>query len=192
MTILWPCYLTALIPEVLNVVYYFNDLDLVGLTSFMVSFVITMCLIIIDCFSDNTGIDLHDLRKMSPKDLASFASCLVFGWFEPFVIKGYKNVLTQKDLAPAPDYVNVSNNVQSFMKYFNEYVQKHQIDFIDKKSQQKRLNILVPLLKSFGWRFLAANLCAFIGFAWQFSNPMVSLGSSHIYLGSCISFLCVT
>ena len=78
------------------------------------------------------------------------------------------------------------------MKHFNEHVEKHQIDFTNNKSEQKRLNILVPLLKSFGWRFLAANLCAFIGFAWQFSNPMVSLGSSHIYLGSCINFLCVT
>ena len=78
--------------------------------------------------------------------------------------------------------------LQSFMKYFNEYIEKHQIDFVDKKSQRKRLNILVPLLKSFGWRFLAANLCAFIGFAWQFSNPMVSLVSSHIYLVASIFY----
>ena len=174
MTIFWPTYLLAMIPELLNVLYYFNQLDLLEIISILASFGITIFLIVINCFSDITGIELENCQKVPPKDLSSFVSGLVFGWFEPIVVNGYRNILKQKDLPAAPDYLDVSENVENFIQHWNNHIDKYQFDFTNKKKNLRRkLDILVPLVKSFGWRFLTANICAFIGFSWQYSNPMV-------------------
>ena len=72
--------------------------------------------------------------------------------------------------------MDVQENVQRFMKHWNAHIYKHQVDFADKMEiSRKKLNIWLPLLKSFGLRFLAANLCALIGFTWQYSNPLVGI-----------------
>ena len=74
----------------------------------------------------------------------------------------------------APDYLDVSENVENFIKHWNKHIDKYKVDFTNrKKVLENKLDILVPLGKSFGWRFLTANLCAFVGFTWQYSNPMV-------------------
>ena len=174
MTIFWPTYLLAMIPELLNVLYYFNQLDLLEIISVLASFGITIFLIVVNCFSDITGIELENCHKVPPKDLSSFVSGLVFGWFEPIVVNGYRNILRQKDLPAAPDYLDVPENVDNFIQHWNNHIDKYQVDFTNKKKiLRRKLDILVPMVKSFGWRFLTANMCAFIGFSWQYSNPMV-------------------
>ena len=174
MTIFWPLYLLAMIPELLHVIYYFNQIELLEVVSIFSSFGITIALIVVNCFSDITGIELENCQKVPPKDLSSFVSGLVFGWFEPIVVNGYRNILKQKDLPAAPDYLDVSENVENFIQHWNNHIEKYQVDFSNKKKiLRRKLDILVPLVKSFGWRFLTANMCAFIGFSWQYSNPMV-------------------
>ena len=174
MTIFWPIYLLAMIPELLHVIYYFNQIDLLEVVSILSSFGITITLIVVNCFSDITGLELENCQKVPPKDLSSFVSGLVFGWFEPIVVNGYRNILRQKDLPAAPDYLNVSENVENFIQHWHNHIDKYQVDFSNKKKiLRRKLDILVPLMKSFGWRFLTANMCAFIGFSWQYSNPMV-------------------
>ena len=174
MTIFWPIYLLAMIPELLHVIYYFNQIDLLEVVSILSSFGITITLIVVNCFSDITGLELENCQKVPPKDLSSFVSGLVFGWFEPIVVNGYRNILRQKDLPAAPDYLDVSENVENFIQHWKNYIDTYQVDFSNKKKiLRRKLDILVPLVKSFGWRFLTANVCAFIGFSWQYSNPMV-------------------
>ena len=113
MTIFWPIYLLAMIPELLHVIYYFNQLDLLEVVSILSSFGITIVLIVVNCFSDITGLELENCQKEPPKDLSSFVSGLVFGWFEPIVVNGYRKILRQKDLPAAPDYLDVSENVEN-------------------------------------------------------------------------------
>ena len=102
MTICWPIYLLAMIPELLHVLYYFNQLELLEVVSILSSFGITVSLILVNCFSDVTGIELENCQNVPPKDLSSFVSGLVFAWFEPIVVNGYRNILEQKNLPSAP------------------------------------------------------------------------------------------
>ena len=172
LSIFWPCYLITSIPEYLNTLQDINQLDQLEVLSQVACFITTIALIFVNTLSDTSGIDLES-SDVSPKHLASYFSSLVFGWFDPIISSGYKNPWTQKDLPTAADSVEVHKNVDNFIKNWENYVIKHQVNFSDKKTSRKRLKVWKPLFQSFGLKFLLANFIFLVNNISLYISPMI-------------------
>lgn len=163
-SIFWPCVFIASLPTFINNV---DDESISILSLDCGCLVVTFCLIVINFFADLSGLEDD---QQSPKHLASFASSLIFGWFEPIVVKGYKHGLTQKDLPRAPNYLDVGANVETFLKQWNLHVQG--VDFSSDKPRPT-LKLWKPLIKSFGWRFLIGNCIGLLNYTELYLSPLI-------------------
>ena len=171
LSIFWPCYLFASIPDFVNSFQEIDQLDQWEILSLLACFITTFALIFVNALSDISGFELE--ADVPPKHLASYLSGLIFAWFDPIVSNGYKNPLNQKDLPAAADSVDVKENVDNFIKHWKNYVMKHQVNFSDKNSERKRLKIWKPLLKSFGTKFLVATLFFVVNNISLYISPMI-------------------
>ena len=169
LSIFWPCYFVASIPHYVN---SFQEIDQSDSLILLACFITTLIMIFINALSDISGFELKS-ANVSPKHLSSFLSGLIFAWFDPIILNGYKNPLSQKDLPAAADSVEVKENVGNFMKYWKNYVVKHQVNFSDKNSDRKKLQLWKPLFKSFGSKVLAANLILLVNIFSLYISPMI-------------------
>ena len=138
----------------------------------LILIIVVFAQVFLCCFADLKGIKI---QEVAPKNLASLYSILFFAWFEPMVFNGYRKPLIQNDLPPAPDHLNVQENVQTFLKHWDEYIQKNNVNFSDKKSSSRqRLKLWKPLFSSFGLRLLASAFIAVFYYVGGFFSPLVS------------------
>ena len=172
LSIFWPCYLVASIPQYVNSIEETDQLDSLEGLLLLACFITTLTMIFINALSDISGFELKS-ANVSPKHLSSFLSGLIFAWFDPIILNGYKNPLSQKDLPAAADSVEVKENVGNFIQYWKNYIVKHQVNFSDKNSDRKRLQLWKPLFKSFGPKFLAASLIILVNIVSLYISPMI-------------------
>ena len=171
LTIFWPFYFIALFPSFLNIVQDFNDLELADSLPYLISMSLTFILVLTTFFADLHGFNLEKSNQ-SPQYLASYMSSFVFGWFEPLIYKGYKNILSPKDLPKSPDCVEVRDNVETFLYHWNKHVETNAIDF-KVKGGHKTLTLWKPLFKAFGLRFVLGNILGLLNYTEVFAQPLV-------------------
>ena len=171
LTIFWPISFFMLFPSFLNIVQDFNDLDLADSLPYLISLCLTFLLGLTTFFADLHGFNLEKSNQ-SPQYLASYMSSLVFGWFEPLIYKGYKNLLSHKDLPKSPDCVEVRKNVEKFIYHWEKHVKTNGVDF-EVKGRHKKLTLWNPLFKAFGLRFILGNMLGLLSYTEVFAQPMV-------------------
>ena len=175
-SLFWPLLLIGYVPQILHLVQAFEETKTSITLAEIFVFIFIFGLTTLNLFADLSGIDLQ-ARNVAPKQLASYASSLIFGWLEPLVIKGYRSPLVQNDLPIAPDSVDVTANVEAFMKNWTDYQHSQKVDFSQTSESdvpRKRLSLLKPLLKSFGLQFTIGNLLGLFHYSVTFTSPMVS------------------
>ena len=78
--------------------------------------------------------------------------------------------------------MNVQENVQKFLKHWDEHIQKNNVNFSDKKSStRKRLKLWKPLFSSFHLRFLLSAFIAVFYYVGGFASPLVSYFSGEVF-----------
>ena len=97
------------------------------------------------------------------------------------VYQGYKKPLTQNDLPPAPDHLNVNDNIHTFMKHWDDHVKKNQVNFSDKNVSRPVVKLWKPVFLSFGSRLMLAFFIALFYYGFGYSSPLVSI-HSFLYL----------
>ena len=110
------------------------------------------------------------LVKIAHKFVAYFTSCLLFGWFDPLVLKGYKSVLSEKDLPNIPHCIDVHENAELFQRNWEQ----HKQNSMQNKYYKKSVTLWTPLIKTFGFRFFVANLFGLFYFVGIYLPPVVS------------------
>ena len=95
----------------------------------------TIILFLLTCFADSLPQnEKHSLsKKECPKESASFLSCLVFEWFTPLLILGWRKPLTLSDLWIVRQSFKSSNVHSIFNKYWESITGK------DNRSQSQVL-----------------------------------------------------
>ena len=170
-SLFWPFLLIVSIPTILHLAQNYDDIKSSEVIAECFVFAFVLCMTILNSFADLSG--QGATQNIAPKYLASYASSLLFGWFDPLVIKGYKNPLVQNDLPPTPDSVEVNENVEAFMKHWTNFQLKNKVDF-SSIEPRKRLSLGIPLLKAFGFQFGIGNLIGLFHYSVTFTSPMVS------------------
>ena len=105
-------------------------------------------------------------EKYAPRSIASFASSLILGWFDPLVMMGYKSVLTEKDLPNIPDCIDINKNTKLLQSYWDKQVKKNSV--------KKYVSLWNPLIKTFGFKFFVANFIGIFYFIGVVISPLVS------------------
>ena len=84
--------------------------------------------------------------------------------------------------------MNVQENVQNFLKHWDEYIQENNVNFSDKKSStRKRLKLWKPLFSSFHLRLLLSAFIAVFYYVGGFASPLVSYFSGEVFSKNLIS-----
>ena len=170
-SIFWPLLLLGYIPTLLHLAQHIDDIQTSEIIAEICVFTFVFCMTILNLFADLSGLTKQD--KIAPQQLASYASRLFFGWFEPLVIKGWKSPLIQNDLPQVPDNVEVKENVEVFMKQWYKHVDENGINFASTKPR-KRLFLWKPIFKSFGFQLCLGNLVGLFHYSVKFALPLVS------------------
>ena len=174
-SLFWPVLLVAYIPTILHLAQNFEETRTSVVIAESLVFVFIFVMTTLNLWADLSGIGIQARNDMAPKQLASYASSLVFGWLEPLVIKGYRSPLVQNDLPPTPDSVDVKENVDVFMKNWTDYQHSQKVDFSQSSTEsRKRLSLWRPFIKSFGLRFTIGNLLGLFHYSVIFITPLVS------------------
>ena len=85
--------------------------------------------------------------------------------------------------------MNVQENVQKFLKNWDEYIQENNVNFSDKKSStRKRLKLWKPLFSSFHLRLLLSAFIAVFYYVGGFASPLVSYFSGEVFSKNLIFF----
>ena len=166
MFLFWPSVMIGNFPALPNSVQNNSKRDCLPLAFNIFIFILFSLLSFTNLFSDLSTLDLK--AKTAPKSLASFASCMIMGWFDPLLVKGYKSVLTEKDLPNIPDCIDVNKNAKLFQYYWEK-----KKNSMHPKDLKKNITLWTPLLKTFGFRFFVANFIGFFYFTGVFLPPLV-------------------
>ena len=110
---------------------------------------------------------------MAPENKNSFFSNIFISWLDPTIWKGYRHgPLTQDMLGSNPDKISVEASVEDFRRNWDRLYQEK----VDKNSTED-VGLIWPLLQSFGWRFLWANMIAVVHYSIGFVSPQVTVTS---------------
>ncbi len=179
--IFWPLLLLAMLPSNLEeALQKDHDTDLVFLILNLPSI---LALFVVNWFSDLSSYDLAEVglgglgSKVSPTKLSSHMSQLTITWLEPIIWAGYRKPLVQKDLPPTQDNLNVKDNVDVFMKHWEDHVQELNVDFASTEKSKKEVKLWKPLFKSFGPLLFARSLVGVVHYTGTMLSPLVSTNS---------------
>ena len=175
----------AYIPQILHLAQHFEETRTSIAIAESLVFLFIFSMTTLNFWADLSGIDQQARHGVAPKQLASYASSLVFGWLEPLVIQGYRSPLVQNDLPPAAESVDVKENVEAFIKNWTDYQHSQKVDFSQTSTEtRKRLSLWRPFMKSFGVQFTIGNLIGLFHYSVVFTSPLVS-----IYLVTLLQYL---
>ena len=91
------------------------------------------------------------------EDGASFPANLVFQWLNFLFVRGFRSEISFNDLPALPRIVSLKNILGTFRNHYDDKTHK----------------ILIPLLKSFGWKFLFGSLLRGVNDILIFASPQV-------------------
>ena len=89
----------------------------------------------------------------------------------PIIYKGFKAPLNEDDLTALPTKVDVAENVKSFQFHWRQYLKNHNFQFGNDGQPQAKL--WIPFVKTFGKRFILANVLALIHYSITFLGPQI-------------------
>ena len=141
-------------------------------------FVITLLLLpaslalgCLNCWADTEDLETVDpMKKLAPNNFSSFISTIFLSWMNPIIYKGFKSPLNEDDLTALPTKVDVAENVKSFQYHYKQYLKSHNIQF---NKGQKQAKLWIPFAKTFGKRFLLANVLALTHYSITFLGPQI-------------------
>lgn len=65
----------------------------------LVRFLVYVVLLILECFGGRPAFGVFD-KSQSPEELGGILNRAFFGWINPILVQGYKNILINKNLPP--------------------------------------------------------------------------------------------
>ena len=176
LSIYWPlvliCYLPNLKQEIELLQDEFEWMRLIGTSTF---FTFSLSMVILNLWADKS--DLEPIKEnIAPNNTNSFFSSVFLTWMDGMIWKGFRKPLIQDDLFHMPEKVDVNENVKCFEKEWKDYLERNNIKFNHKNiNAQKKAFFWIPLMRSFGMRFLLGNVLAFFHYSIVFTGPFVSL-----------------
>ncbi|OQR74446.1 multidrug resistance-associated protein 1-like [Tropilaelaps mercedesae] len=187
-------YRTALMAAFSTNAPQLRSMDRLRFSLAVIAFPLSVSQFILSCFADRRLSYFIDRTRanLSPESDASFLSSLVFWWFNGMAALGYqraskKSGLRMEDMWKL-DEVNTTDGIlRKFLpKYQSEVNQKRgrptkQIKEDGTPVLSDQQNILLPLLRTFGWPLLGTALIKLIASLLTFVAPTV--------LNSLISFI---
>ena len=176
LSIYWPLVLICYLPNLKHEIELLqDDFDWMRLIVTSTFFTFSLSMVILNLWADTS--DLEPIKdKIAPNNTNSFFSSVFLTWMDGMIWKGFKKPLTQDDLFHMPAKVDVNENVECFEKEWKEYLERNNIKFNHKNiNAQKKATFWIPLIRSFGMRFLLGNVLAFFHYSIVFTGPFVSL-----------------
>jgi ATP-binding cassette subfamily C (CFTR/MRP) protein 1 len=137
----------------------------------------TFLLWLLNVWADTADLEHPEAaQNPSPENMNSFISSVFIFWMSPLIWLGYKRPLVQNDLFKVPTRVNVDDNVRIFEEQWLLYLKKNNISFNSHNniSSQKKAALWIPLIKSFGGRYLWGSMLAFVHYSIPFAGPQVT------------------
>jgi ATP-binding cassette, subfamily C (CFTR/MRP), member 1 len=170
-----------------------NDWDSYNFSSFMISFVLSALILLLNFFVDAqpTQTKYPVPEKPCPELSSSFPSKIFYQWYDKFVWSGYKKPLEDKDmwsLKPEDASTEVS---PLFLKYWNRSVAKTSqvtplsvepsaafkkssasVNFASSKPK-KTASIVPALIKAFGGTFVFGSCLKLVQDVLTFASPQI-------------------
>lgn len=120
--------------------------------------------------------------KECPRMTASFLSRILFSWFEPMVLQGYRRPLTEDDVSELAPQETTKYLTPGFDKYWRESIekghQKQQRDEVktgEKSVNSRRTNgsVFPAMVKAFGGPFWFAGILKLVIDLLEFAPPFL-------------------
>lgn len=183
LSLFWPVLFLTSIPTAKVEVERLLQEEAYGSSSTRILLTATYMPMILLLFLFNIYADKNDLEwkkddhtKACPEQLNSFISTVYVSWMDPLIWQGFRKPLSPTDLPPLPDKVNVDQTVKGFQKHWKDQIAKSKVNFSNRARNDDDKNIVsmwLPLLKTFGLRFLWATSIAIFHYTIAFVPPQI-------------------
>ncbi|XP_022645623.1 canalicular multispecific organic anion transporter 2-like isoform X2 [Varroa jacobsoni] len=161
--------------------------DKLRFTLAVIAFGLSSVQLTLSCFADRRLSHLIDKhrRNQCPEKDASFLSSLVFWWFNRMIALGYeraskKSGLYLEDVWALDEDNTTETIVRKFLPYYNSEKKKNKADGSSKQGREdgtpvlkSQLNILYPLLKTFGLPLLGTAVIKLVVSLITFVAPVI-------------------
>ncbi|KAG1678222.1 Multidrug resistance-associated protein 1 [Nymphon striatum] len=170
-----------------------QDQDTVFFVTFLIAYPLNVIQLLIACFADRRPVyteysDVPD-DNICPEESASFLSEVLFWWLSSFMVRGFRNPLTQDDLWNL-NCRDLSKNVAPhFDKYWSrekaKYIQfknennasfvanSDSVKFHEKKKKAGSPSVLFALMKAFWPRFVFGAFFKLLSDVLAFTSPQL-------------------